>query len=53
MRLPTPKNSKWKVPMSDREGTVLVFKDLLHLEHHEVVFHALLRASISLSRSAV
>ena len=53
MRLPTPKNSKWKVPMSDREGTVSVFKELLHLEHHELVFHALLRASVSLSASAI
>ena len=43
MSLPAPKNSKWKVPVS--EGTISVFKELLRLEHHEVAFHAWLRAS--------
>ena len=43
MSLPAPKNSKWKVPVSER--TISVFKELLRLEHQEVAFRAWLRVS--------
>lgn len=46
MSLPAPENSKWKVPVSGRKGTVSFFKTLLHLELRDVALNAEFRASI-------